>query len=71
MTPSQLEKACFPSMTSLLHWAGKNSTMKALTEKGLTYVFYVIKDGLYYYFENPDKDYILIATSERDLGELK
>lgn len=68
MTQSQLQKQVFHGASSLLAWAGNNQNLRWLSDN----ISYVLKDGMYYYFESDDIGiYSLMCESERDLGEIE
>lgn len=68
MTVSELKPLVFQSATSILKWAGKKQIEYLADEQ----VFYVEKDGLFYYFSKDEKNvYHLVMQSEKNLGEMK
>lgn len=63
-----MDKLTFPSMTSMYKWTGHTNISFLDNDDGLPYVY---KDGQYWYFVLHGKDYDLMMTSTRDLGEQK
>lgn len=62
---SELKPLVFMSATSILKWANKTQIEYMPTED----IFYVEKDGLFYYFSKADDGYHLVMESKTNLQD--
>jgi len=60
---NELKPLTFLSATSILKWA-RQTQIEYLSNEG---IFYIEKDGVFYYFSKTENEYHLIMTSNRNL----
>lgn len=58
----------FPNLTSLKSWALSNDLKFVDQDKSLPYI---LKDGLYHYFGQAKKAFVLLMVSTKDIMEVK